>query len=168
MVIRLVWLWKDNFITFPKKKLDEQQIKNIILDGDLLRGGLNNNLGFSLEDRIENVRRTAEVAKIFSGEGYLVIVALITPLEMMRSQNRQILANCYHEIYIDTPLEVCKNRDPKGLYELVKQNKIHNFTGIDSPFEIPREPNLVIHTLDKAIEENRDEILQYINKIRID
>lgn len=147
------------------KAFTDKQIKNIILDGDLLRKGINNNLGFSLEDRIENVRRTAEVSKIFSNQNYVVIVALITPLEIMRRQNRQILGELYHEVFINTPLEVCKSRDPKGLYALVEQHKLNNFTGIDSPFEIPLSPNLVIDTVTKSVEENIQEILKYFNDI---
>ena len=127
--------------------------KCILLDGDVLRTGLNNNLGFSDEDRAENVRRTAEVAKLFLAEGYCVIVALITPLESMRASNRAILGGKYIEIFIDTTLEICQARDPKGLYAKVARGEITHFTGIDSPFEIPQNADLVVNTEGRRIEE---------------
>ena len=127
--------------------------KSILLDGDVLRTGLNNNLGFSEDDRTENVRRTAEVAKLFLAEGYWVIVALITPLESMRASNRAILGKTYVEIFIDTTLEICQARDPKGLYAKAARGEITHFTGIDSPFEIPQNADLVVNTKDRSIEE---------------
>ena len=139
-------------------ELSSQNKKSILLDGDLLRQGLNNNLGFSTEDRRENVRRTAEITKLFLNEGYWVVVAMITPLEIMRAQNRNILNVAYTEIFIDTSLELCQERDPKGLYKKVLQNNITNFTGIDSPFEIPVSPNLVVKTSDRSIDECVKEI----------
>jgi adenylylsulfate kinase len=143
-------------------ELNFQNKKCILLDGDLLRQGLNNNLGFSTEDRCENVRRTAEVAKLFLNEGYWVVVAMITPLEIMRTQNRNILDDAYAEIFIDTSLELCRKRDPKGLYAKVSQNSITNFTGIDSPFEIPVSPSLVVKTVDRSIEECVEQIKIFI------
>lgn len=142
------------------KKLGESKIK--ILDGDILRRGINNNLGFSVEDRIENVRRTAEIAKLFLEEGYWVIVAVITPLEIMRQNNRQILGESYIEIFVNTPIEICEQRDPKGLYAKVAQKQLNNFTGKDSPFEIPITPNLEMVTTDKSIEECVKEIQMFI------
>lgn len=142
------------------EKLGESKIK--ILDGDILRRGINNNLGFSVEDRIENVRRTAEIAKLFLEEGYWVIVAVITPFEIMRQNNRQILGESYIEIFINTPIEICEQRDPKGLYAKVAQKKLSNFTGIDSPFEMPVTPNLEVKTTDKSIEECIKEIRMFI------
>lgn len=142
--------------------LRSQNKKCILLDGDLLRQGLNNNLGFSTEDRHENVRRTAEVAKLFLNEGYWVIVAMITPLEIMRAENRNILNIAYTEIFVETSLELCQKRDPKGLYAKVSQRQITNFTGIDSPFEVPVSPNLVVKTVDRSIEECVKEIRRFI------
>lgn len=143
-------------------ELNSQNKKCILLDGDLLRKGLNNNLGFSTEDRIENVRRTAEVAKLFLNEGYWVVVAMITPLEIMRTENRNILSVAYTEIFIDTSLELCQKRDPKGLYKKVSQNSITNFTGIDSPFETPELPSLIVTTVDRSIEECVNQIKTFI------
>jgi adenylylsulfate kinase len=133
-----------------------------ILDGDILRKGINNNLGFSNEDRFENVRRTAEIAKLFIDEGYWVVAALITPFEVMRQNNRKILGEDYIEIFIDTPIALCEQRDPKGLYAKVSQRQITNFTGIDAPFEIPQSPNLIVKTVDRTIEECVNEILMFI------
>lgn len=126
------------------EKLEVSKVK--VLDGDILRKGINNNLGFSEEDWIENVRRTAEIAKLFLDEGYWVIVALITPLENMRQSNRQILGENYVEIFVDTPLEICEQRAPKGLYSKVAQKQISNFTGKDSPFERPLNADIVVKT----------------------
>jgi adenylylsulfate kinase len=141
-------------------KLSTNKVK--VLDGDILRKGINNNLGFSNEDRFENVRRTAEIAKLFIEEGYWVVVALITPFEVMRQNNRKILGEDYIEIFIDTPIALCEQRDPKGLYAKVFQRKITNFTGFDSPFEIPQSPNLSVKTVDRTIEECVKEIIVFI------
>ncbi len=138
-------------------KLSTHKVK--ILDGDILRKGINNNLGFSSEDRFENARRTAEIAKLFIEEGYWVVVALITPFEVMRQNNRKILGEDYIEIFIDTPIALCEQRDPKGLYAKVSQRQITNFTGIEAPFEIPQSSNLIVKTVDRTIEECVKEIL---------
>ncbi len=142
------------------QRLSTQKVK--VLDGDILRKGINNNLGFSNDDRFENVRRTAEVAKLFIDEGYSVIVALITPLEIMRQNNRVILGEKYIEIFIDTPIELCEQRDPKGLYAKVAQNQIKDFTGKDSPFERPSNPDLIITTQNKTIKECSEELFRIV------
>jgi adenylylsulfate kinase len=141
-------------------KLSAHKVK--VLDGDILRQGINNNLGFSSEDRFENVRRTAEIAKLFMDEGYWIVVAVITPFEIMRQNNRTILGENYIEVFVDTPIQLCEQRDPKGLYAKVSQRQITNFTGIDSPFEIPISPNLVVKTVDRSIEECVKEIMLFI------
>lgn len=141
-------------------KLSTNKVK--ILDGDILRKGINNNLGFSSEDRFENARRTAEIAKLFIEDGYWVVVALITPFEVMRQNNRKILGEDYIEIFIDTPIALCEQRDPKGLYSKVSQRQITNFTGIDAPFEIPQSSNLIVKTVDRTIEECVKEIIVFI------
>lgn len=136
--------------------------KSILLDGDVLRNGLNNNLGFSDADRTENVRRTAEVAQLFLNEGYWVIVALITPLEAMRVNNRRILGDKYIEVFIDTPLSICQDRDPKGLYAKVAQKQITHFTGIDAPFDRPMQADLVVETDTMSIEDSTRKLLAYV------
>jgi len=120
--------------------------KPFILDGDIFRYGLSKDLGFSKKDRIENHRRVAEIAKILSDLGYNVIVSFISPYEINRKLAKEIIGDKYFEIYINTPLYICKKRDPKGLYEKVEKGEIRNFTGIDDPYEIPKNPDLVIDT----------------------
>lgn len=141
-------------------KVSGQQV--IVLDGDVLRTGLNKNLGFSELDRAENVRRTAEVAKLFLNQGYWVIVALITPMESMRKTNRMILGNAYFEVFVDTPLAICQDRDPKGLYAKVKNEGLKNFTGIDSPFELPVLADLVVKTENLSVAETVNRIVQQL------
>ena len=131
----------------------------VILDGDILRKGLNANLGFSNEDRTENVRRTAEVAQLFLRQGFWVIVSLITPLENMRESNRLILGESYFEVFGDTPLSVCQIRDPKGLYAKVIKEGLANFTGIDSPFEFPTSADLVLKTEHVGVDDLVQELL---------
>ncbi|MGJ8655982.1 MAG: adenylyl-sulfate kinase [Akkermansiaceae bacterium] len=118
----------------------------VILDGDNLRSGLNADLGFSDEDRNENIRRTAEVAKIFSNNGAIVILSLITPQEEFRAQARNIIGDRYQEIYIKADFETCMKRDVKGLYAKQAKGEIKNFTGAGSNFVEPVNPELVIDT----------------------
>jgi adenylylsulfate kinase len=153
---------KTTLATHLMSSLQVQNKKCILLDGDVLRQGINNNLGFSDEDRCENVRRAAEVAKLFLNEGYWVVVALITPFESMRKNNRAIIGNDYLEFFVNSSLELCQHRDPKGLYAKVAQKQITNFTGIDSPFEIPILPDFIVKTNDKSIEECNCMILEFI------
>lgn len=119
------------------------------LDGDTLRSGLNKDLGFSDEDRSENLRRVAEVAKILIDSGAIVLAAFISPFSQDRALIRQITGpENYMEVFVNTPIEVCENRDTKGLYKKARKGEIKHFTGIDSPYEIPENPDLVINTLD--------------------
>lgn len=141
-------------------ELPSQKVK--ILDGDVLRQGISCDLGFSEQDRLENVRRTAEIAKLFIDEGYWVIVALITPFEAMRKNNRRILDDKYIEVFVDTPITICEKRDPKGLYAKAAQNQLKNFTGKDSPFEPPAAPHLTIFTEGQTIEECCKQILNFV------
>lgn len=145
-----------------KKKITSKGLKCLILDGDLLRKGINADLGFTDVDRFENIRRAAEIAKLFLHEDYWVIVAMITPLEEMRKNVRQILQNQYLEVFIDTPIEICMERDPKGLYQQVKEKQIKNFTGIDAPFEYPRHVNIRIETIHHSIQEAAKIILNQV------
>ena len=117
------------------------------LDGDVLRTGLNSDLGFSERDRVENIRRAAEVAKILADEGFVVIASLITPQRTMRDLARDIIgAEKFVGIYVKASLETCENRDPKGLYKKMRKGEIKSFTGVDSPFEEPADNALVIET----------------------
>ncbi|MQR99799.1 adenylyl-sulfate kinase [Gluconobacter aidae] len=122
--------------------LSEQAINATVLDGDTLRAGLCSDLGFSPEDRHENIRRAAHVAKILAESGQVVIVALVSPLEADRTQARQIVGGNFHEVFVDTPLETCEKRDPKGLYAAARSGKIPEFTGVSAPYEAPVSPEL--------------------------
>jgi adenylylsulfate kinase len=117
-----------------------------VLDGDILRNGLNNNLSFSIEDRNENIRRVAEVTKLFLDSGFTVINSFITPTEEMRQIARNILGDQYIEVFVDASLSVCESRDVKGLYKKARSGEIKNFTGIDSVFEKPLNPDIIIDT----------------------
>ena len=118
-----------------------------LLDGDNIREGLNRDLGFSLADRVENIRRLGEVARLFVDAGLMVLTAFISPLRADRAAARAILpAGSFIEIYVDCPLEICEQRDPKGLYQRARRGELAEFTGISSPYEPPLDPELIIHT----------------------
>ncbi len=118
-----------------------------VLDGDNIRHGLNKNLGFSAEDREENIRRIGEVAKLFADTGVITITAFISPYRKDRDNNRELLGDGeFVEVYCKAPLEVCEDRDPKGLYKKARAGEIKGFTGIDDPYEEPLKPELVIET----------------------
>jgi len=129
-------------------RLQKENVFSIQLDGDELRKGLNYNLGFSMEDRAENIRRAAETAKIIASKGIIVICSFITPLNMHRALAQQILQEMYFEVFVDCPLYICQERDVKGLYKMAQHNTLKNFTGISSAFEKPENPDLVLLTAD--------------------
>ena len=146
-----------------EKELYTQGKKTYILDGDNVRHGLNKDLGFTDKDRIENIRRVAEVAKLMCDAGLIVITAFISPFRSEREMARSLFQeNDFKEIYISTPLKVAEKRDPKGLYKKARQGKIPNFTGIDSPYEIPTKADLEINTSKITIEESVQKILKII------
>lgn len=125
-----------------------------LLDGDNVRHGLNKDLGFSDADRIENIRRIGEVAKLFVDSGAIVLTAFISPFISDRQQARELLAEKqFLEVFIDTPLKICEQRDPKGLYKKARKGEIKNFTGIDSEYEAPLNPEIHVKTANKSIEE---------------
>jgi len=130
----------------------------MLIDGDNLRTGLNNNLGFSEEDRVENIRRAAETARLFANNGVVTICSLISPTTAIRKMAREIIGQNYFEVFIHCPLDVCEQRDVKGLYAKARRGEIKNFTGIDSPFEPPLHPQLEIRT-DRVSEEKALKIL---------
>jgi adenylyl-sulfate kinase len=116
------------------------------LDGDTLRSGLCSDLGFSADDRLENIRRTAEVARLLANQGFVVVCSLISPLITQREAARQILQEAFLEVWVKCDLEECIRRDPKGLYVRAIEGQIPNFTGISAPYEPPTEPNLILDT----------------------
>ncbi len=134
-----------------------------VLDGDNIRTGINNNLGFSIEDRQENIRRIAEVSKLFVDTGIITIAAFISPTRQIRALARDIIgADDFFEIYVNTPLEVCEQRDVKGLYKKARAGLIKEFTGINSAFEEPERADLVIDTSKQSLEESVDMIMKAI------
>ena len=156
----LVWLsglsgaGKSSIARALQERLKNQGTPSTILDGDDLRSGLNADLTFSIEDRIEGSRRAAELAKTIIEGGSIAIVALISPFEVQREIAKNIVGESrYIEIYVSTPLEVCEARDPKGLYKKARAGTIQDMTGIDSPFEVPKHPHLVVDTSEESIEE---------------
>ena len=135
------------------------------LDGDNLRLGLNSNLGFSTEDRSENIRRAGEVAALFVSSGMIVLAALISPYAKNRDQLRQLFGDQFHEIYLDPGLEVCEARDPKGLYKKARAGEILNFTGLSSPYEAPTNPELRIDTNKQTIEASLIQLTKYVDDV---
>ncbi len=135
-----------------------------ILDGDNLRSGLNNDLKFSDDDRRENIRRVAEVAKLFASQGVIALVSLITPKEDFRAKAREIVGPAYAEIYVKAPYGVCAQRDPKGLYQKAAAGGIANFTGRDSGFEEPASANLVLDTAAESVEECTARLVAFLRE----
>ena len=136
-----------------------------LLDGDNLRTGINKNLGFSDEDRVENIRRAAEVCKLFVEGGVIPICSLISPTHEIRSMARDIIgADKFYEVFVDCPLEICEQRDVKGLYAKARRGEIKDFTGIDSVFEEPQNPSLVVKTGENSLEDSHHLLLKSIQE----
>ena len=149
-----------------EKKLYQDGIRAYVFDGDNIRHGLNCNLGFSLEDRKENIRRIVEVAKLFVDAGIIVLTAFITPLQEQRQYVRnQFKGIKFAEVYVKCDVQECIKRDPKGLYNKAQMGIIRNYTGISSPFEEPENPDLVINTMNLTIEESVSEVLKYFTPL---
>ncbi len=137
-----------------------------VLDGDNIRHGLNKNLGFSAEDREENIRRIGEVARLFADAGVVTITSFISPYRRDRDLVRKIHEETgliFIEILVDTPVEICEERDPKGLYKKARKGEIKGFTGVDDPYESPDNPELVLKTEDRSPEEVAGEIFEYLS-----
>ncbi len=145
--------------------LYQRGVKTYLLDGDNVRDGLNKNLNFSEEDRKENLRRVGEVAKLMVDAGLVVLSSFISPYEKDRQEIKEIIGeDKFIEIFVDCPLEVCEQRDVKGLYQKARKGEIKNFTGIDSPYEVPMNPNLIIKTSEEPLENSIEKVLEYIIK----
>jgi len=149
--------------------LEAAGIKSYVLDGDNLRSGLNKDLGFSDDDRKENMRRIAEVAKLFADSGTVTIAAFISPFRVERAECKEIIgANNFIECHVDTSLAVCEERDTKGLYAKARAGEIKSFTGIDSPYEEPNSPDIVLEAGKFTIEQCVDKVMtQLENKLAI-
>ena len=146
----------------------EKELMNLgyfaqILDGDNIRNGICNNLGFSEADRLENIRRIAEVAKLYVHSGIIAICSFISPTRQIRANAKSIIGqDDFVEIFVDTPLEICESRDVKGLYRLARAGKIKHFTGIDSPYEHPLKPDVHLQTEQVSIAQARDLIIAHM------
>ena len=134
-----------------------------ILDGDNIRSGINNNLGFSEVDRVENIRRIAEVGKLFVDTGIITLAAFISPTNSLREMAERIIGEAdFKEVYVSTPLAVCEQRDVKGLYAKARRGEIKDFTGVSAPFEVPVRPALAIDTSVLSLEESVEKVLELI------
>jgi len=161
---------KTTIAKIVERKLHEKGHLVQLLDGDNIRHGLNNNLGFTEEDRTENIRRIAEVNKLFNECGVVTINCFVSPTLAIRSMAREIIgAESFNEVFVNTPLHICEERDVKGLYKKARKGEIKNFTGIDAPFEASTDPAISLLTENKTAEESADELLNFIStKIKYD
>lgn len=146
-----------------ERELQKRGLLCRILDGDNIRSGINNNLGFSAEDRIENIRRIAEIGKLFVDTGIITIAAFISPNNDIREMAANIIGKeDFMEIYVSTPIEECERRDVKGLYAKARKGELKNFTGISAPFEAPQHPALSLDTSKLSVEESVNKLLELI------
>lgn len=146
------------------QRLFEKEIRNYVLDGDNVRHGLNKDLGFSDHDRTENIRRIGEVSKLFVDSGQVVLTAFISPFIADRELVRSLLEEDeFVEIYVDCPIEECEKRDPKGLYDKARKGLIKDFTGINSPYEEPLKPELIVNTSESSVDECVEQIIGYLS-----
>jgi adenylylsulfate kinase len=151
-----------------EEKLFQINCRTFVLDGDNIRHGLNSNLDFSEAGRTENIRRISEVSKLMLESGLIVLTAFISPINKDRNEARKLISNDnFIEIYCKASLETCETRDIKGLYKRAREGKIKNYTGIDSPYEAPENPELIIDTDNQKLEESVSTILSYLELHRI-
>lgn len=146
-----------------EKYLYAQNCRTYILDGDNVRKGLNSNLDFSEESRKENLRRVSEVSKLMVDAGLIVLTAFISPFKDERAFAKEIIGEeNFVEVFVDTPLEVCEQRDVKGLYKKARAGEISNFTGISSPFEPPTNPDLIVKTANRSLEDCVEQVVSFL------
>ena len=170
---RPVMLWftglsgagKSTIANSLERKLHAQGKRTFVLDGDNVRHGLNRDLGFTEVDRVENIRRVAEVAKLFVEAGLITIVSFISPFRAEREMARELVRpDEFVEIFVDTPLEICEQRDPKGLYRKARCGELRNFTGLDSPYERPERPELILDALQERAEDLADHVITFLQR----
>jgi adenylylsulfate kinase len=166
---RAVWLTglsgsgKSTIAIALERRLHHAGRLAVVLDGDNIRAGINGNLGFSEADRSENIRRIAEVAKLFIHNGTVVICSFVSPTIAIREQARDIIGGPdFLEIFVDTPIEECERRDVKGLYAKARRGEVKDFTGISSPFEPPPRPDLRLTTVGRDEQETADELFRFV------
>jgi bifunctional enzyme CysN/CysC len=168
---KLIWFTglsgsgKSSIANILEKKMQAMGHHTITLDGDNIRHGINRDLGFTQADRVENIRRVGEVAKLMLDGGLICISSFISPFTSERDMVRGLVEeNEFVEVFVDTPLEVCEERDVKGLYAKARSGELTNFTGISSPYEEPRNPEIRIDTTQVSVEEAADLILEYLSQ----
>ncbi|MUG73957.1 adenylyl-sulfate kinase [Paenibacillus validus] len=159
---------KSSLAVSLERELFARNIRSYVLDCDNIRHGLNKNLGFSVEDRKENIRRIGEVAKLFVDAGLFTITAFISPFQEDRDMVRKLFnQDEFIEIHVSCSLEECEKRDPKGLYKKARNGEIKDFTGISSPYEVPANPELVIETDKLSIQESVDKIVEFLQNRKL-
>lgn len=166
---RVIWLTglsgagKTTIAKGLEKDLYNRGYLSQVLDGDNIRSGINNNLSFSEEDRRENIRRIAEVSKLLMNSGIITINSFISPTAEIREMAMEIIGReNFIEVFVDAPIEVCERRDVKGLYKKAREGKLKDFTGIDSPFEVPEHPDIVINTAQCSVDQSKSLILDFV------
>lgn len=166
---KVIWLFglsgagKSTLAQHTKKMLDEEGYFSVLLDGDELRAGINKDLGFSDKDRMENIRRAAQIARLLAENNIIAICSFITPMAEHRELVKNIAGNYYFGVYVSCPLEICEERDVKGLYKKARNQQIENFTGIQGRFDIPAAADLVIRTDQETPEESAKKLLTIFN-----
>ncbi|MGB2403097.1 MAG: adenylyl-sulfate kinase [Akkermansiaceae bacterium] len=166
----VVWMYgmsgsgKSTIANAAEKILHEEGRMTTILDGDNLRTGLNQHLGFSDDDRLENIRRVSHVAKLFAQQGIITLVSVITPRQELRDLARDVIGDDYFEVFVKASYELCEKRDVKGLYAKAASGEIKNFTGKDSSFEEPKDPDLIIDTEGQDVSESVTTLLEFIHQ----
>lgn len=155
---------KSTLANHVEERLFAEGCVTYVLDGDNVRHGLNGDLGFSPDDRTENIRRIGEVARLFVDAGAIVLTAFISPYRADRDRIREAVENPedFIEVFVDCPLDVCEERDPKGLYEKARSGEIPEFTGISAPYEAPERPEICVDTSELSIEESADRVVEYL------
>ncbi len=156
---------KTTVATTVLKQLQKEGKRIVLLDGDVLRDGLCSDLAFSIADRTENIRRVAEVSKLFLENNTSCLCTFISPTASIRKIAKTIIGyDNFNEIYVNTPLQVCEERDPKGLYKKVRNGEITNFTGIDSVYEMPEHPDLILDCNENTIQQSVEHTIAFIQK----
>jgi adenylylsulfate kinase len=156
---------KSTIANAVEHELFKKGLHTYSLDGDNIRSGINKGLGFSEEDRTENLRRIAEAARLFVDAGIITLAAFISPTQKDRAMVKEIVSEeNFYEIFIDTPLEVCEERDPKGLYKKARAGEIKDFTGIDAPYEPPINPDLLIQTAENSLESCVKKVIIFVEQ----
>ena len=153
---------KSTLSTRAEARLFDDGYVTYVLDGDVLRGGVSSDLGFSPEDRRENIRRAGAVAALFADAGMVVLVAMISPFTADRAAARRLAGSRFHEVFVKASLETCEQRDPRGLYRKARTGEIRHFTGVSSPYEAPVRPDLIVETEHLDVEAAVDRLVAYI------